>query len=302
LSTSFSLVRHPWTIFALWILVCSLVFWKPLYALARYAASNDNASHILVIPVIVAWLLHLDRQKITRLTFAPKAASFFAIPALVIASVLTLAPFYRPSVLLPAFIVAFLLFLVSGFVAIFGTNCAKSEWFPLAFLVFCIPLPEPLLNRFIYALQAGSATVAGVIFDWAGVPALRDGFIFRLPKVSIEVATECSGIRSSIALLILALLVAQFSFSRFWKKAVFIIAGLLMMIVKNGVRIATLTILASYVDPNFLYGRLHKEGGVLFFLLGLALLLPVYWFLRRGEAGLASSSSEATLSPSGISH
>ena len=56
-----------------------------------------------------------------------------------------------------------------------------------------------------------------------------------------------------------------------------------MMLVKNGIRIATLTLLANYVNPEFLYGRLHRQGGVVFFLIGLALLLPVFWYLRRGE-------------------
>jgi exosortase/archaeosortase family protein len=58
---------------------------------------------------------------------------------------------------------------------------------------------------------------------------------------------------------------------------------LLIMVVKNGVRIATLTILAQYVDPGFLYGRLHHEGGVVFFLLGLVLLLPILWLLQRSK-------------------
>jgi exosortase/archaeosortase family protein len=60
------------------------------------------------------------------------------------------------------------------------------------------------------------------------------------------------------------------------------------MIVKNGIRIATLTILAQYVDSGFLYGRLHHEGGVVFFLIGLALLLPVFLLLQRGEAPRAA--------------
>jgi exosortase/archaeosortase family protein len=68
-----------------------------------------------------------------------------------------------------------------------------------------------------------------------------------------------------------------------WKKLIFIVTGLLMMLVKNGVRIATLTILANYVDPDFLYGRLHHDGGVVFFLVGLGLMLPIYWFLKKGE-------------------
>jgi exosortase/archaeosortase family protein len=62
-----------------------------------------------------------------------------------------------------------------------------------------------------------------------------------------------------------------------------VVVGLFVMILKNGVRIVTLTLLASYVDPGFLYGRLHREGGVVFFLLGLLLLFPVLWLLQRGE-------------------
>ena len=73
------------------------------------------------------------------------------------------------------------------------------------------------------------------------------------------------------------------------------IAGLLIMVVKNGIRIATLTILAQYVDPGFLYGRLHREGGVVFFLLGLVLLLPILWLLQRSEkpVGTIENSSAA---------
>ena len=64
---------------------------------------------------------------------------------------------------------------------------------------------------------------------------------------------------------------------------VLVIAGLFVMILKNGVRIVTLTLLASYVNPAFLYGRLHNEGGVVFFLLGLLLMLPVLLLLQRSE-------------------
>jgi exosortase/archaeosortase family protein len=55
------------------------------------------------------------------------------------------------------------------------------------------------------------------------------------------------------------------------------------MIVKNGIRIATLTLLSIHVDPGFLSGRLHHQGGFVFFFLGLALLGPVLWFLTERE-------------------
>jgi exosortase len=114
---------------------------------------------------------------------------------------------------------------------------------------------------------------------------LREGFVFHLPRFNIEVAEECSGIRSSMALLILALLVAHFRLRSFWKKALFMACGLFLMILKNGIRIVSLTVLAMHVDPSFLYGKLHHQGGVVFFLLSLLLLAPLLWLLQRGESG-----------------
>ncbi len=167
----------------------------------------------------------------------------------------------------------------------------KNASFSLLFLLLMVPLPDSLLNYAIYYLQEGSADIAGMIFDLARVPALRDGFIFRLAHLNIEVAKECSGIRSSIALLILALLVGHLFLQTLWKQALFVVLGLVMMIVKNGIRIATLTILAQYVDPGFLEGRLHHEGGVVFFLIGLLLLYPVFWLLQRSEKPMGALGS-----------
>ena len=274
---------RSWGLYAAWVAGLCAVFWRPATALIHYALGNDNASHLLLIPFIVAGLIYQDRHKIVAGNFDPLASMWFALPALLLVVVALRSTFADISDSLAIYALALVLFLAAGFVAIFGRAAAREMAFPLGFLVFLVPLPSLLLERVIYALQVGSAAVAGTIFDLTGVPVLREGFVFHLPRMSIEVAKECSGIRSSMALLILAVLVSQFAFSKFWKKALFVCAGLLVMIVKNGVRIATLTILANYVDPEFLYGRLHREGGVVFFLVGLALLLPLYWQLRKNE-------------------
>jgi len=91
--------------------------------------------------------------------------------------------------------------------------------------------------------------------------------------------------------LILAILVAHFYLDTFWKQLVLVIAGLFVLILKNGVRIVTLTLLASYVDPGFLYGRLHYEGGVVFFVLALLLLAPLVWLLERSERKVTAPAS-----------
>src|SRR5262249_16784162 len=214
------------------------------------------------------------------------AAMVCALPALLLITWSHFANSRGPGLTVAVF--ALVLLFVAGFFFLFGREGGRRSWFPLTFLLFAIPLPPLLLQKFIYWLQAGSAAVAEFFFEISGFPVMREGFVFRLPRISIEVAQECSGIRSSIALLILAVLVAHFSFRPLWKKLVFVAAGLLMMLIKNGIRIATLTLLANYVDPDFLYGKLHRQGGIVFFLIGLALLLPVFFYLRRGEQTLAA--------------
>jgi exosortase len=273
----------PWLIGLVWILVCMFLYRGPLRALLQLASHNDDESHILLIPFISLWLLYLDRAEFGRLSFDLLPAFFFLLPGSCLALLANYSSRLDPSERLSSSALSFLFFLGAGYVAIFGRTILRKNWFPLAFLLFAVPLPEHLLNRLIYVLQAGSAAVAEVLFDVSGVPVLREGFIFRLPRMSIEVAKECSGIRSSTALLVLAVLVAHFSFRPLWKKVAFVTAGLLMMLLKNGVRIVTLTLLANYVDPDFLFGRLHHQGGVVFFVFGLALLAPVYWLLRRTE-------------------
>jgi exosortase len=274
----------PWFTYALFVVASLALFWRPATALVQLALTDQDASHILLIPLISGWLIFSARKSLSPVDkFQFSEASIFLLPAISLVVLCTRRSALSPSTRLAACTLALILVLTGGFVGIWGRSQLQKLWFPFAFLLFAVPLPDFLLARVIYLLQAGSAAITGAMFDLTGVPALREGFIFHLPRVSIEIAQECSGIRSSMALLILAVLVSHFAFRPFWKKAVFVCAGLVMMIVKNGIRISTLTLLAIYVDPGFLFGKLHRQGGFLFFLLGLALLLPIFWLLRRGE-------------------
>lgn len=276
-----------------WILASCLLFLYPLKAFVSYSLSSENASHLILIPVISAWVVFLERDRIFK---ALGSDTFVGSLSLAAAALIALAAFSmgsRSSTLnqLSVYIFALLLVWLAGFAFFFGRQSLGRARFPLFFLVLTIPIPDFILDKVIYLLQKGSAEITAVLFDWSGVPVLRDGFVFHLARVSIEVARECSGIRSSLALLILAILVAHFYLDTFWKQLVLVIAGLFVMILKNGVRIVTLTLLATYVDPGFLYGRLHHEGGVVFFVLALLLLAPLVWLLERSERKVSAPAS-----------
>jgi exosortase len=278
--------------YAAWVLATCLIFVHPLAAFVSYSLSHDNASHLVLIPVISAWVVFLERHRIfTALSSDVVTATvFLAAGAAFGLLAFAAGSHWSPLNQLCLYIIALLLVWIAGFAFFFGKQTFRTARFPLAFLFLTIPIPDFLLEKAIYYLQTGSAEVAAVLFDWSGVPVLREGFVFHLANVSIEVARECSGIRSSLALFILAILVSYFYLDTFWKQVVLVVVGLFVMVLKNGVRIVTLTLLASYVDPRFLYGRLHREGGVVFFLLGLLLLAPVLWILRRGERKMTSQT------------
>jgi exosortase len=158
--------------------------------------------------------------------------------------------------------------------------------FPLGFLVFMIPIPAVVLEATTQVLKRGSTEVVAALFALTGTPNLRRGFVFSLPTVVIRVADECSGIRSSIALLLMALLMGHTSLTSGWSKTCLALATLPITILKNGIRIVTLTLLAVHVNPGFLTGRLHNQGGIVFFLIGVAALVPLAALLARLERTL----------------
>ena len=278
-------VRKRWVLFGCWIVLSSLLFSHAMIALVRMSFSNADASHLILIPFISTWVLLVERDKILLDLSYDKVLGGFLF---FLACCAELASRFARGgsslgLELSGHILSLVLFWVAGFALLFGKAASKAGYFPLLFLFLMVPPPNFLLDQVIYLLQTGSAWITGALFDLLGVPVLREGFVFHLARVNIEVAKECSGIRSSMALLILALLVAHFRLRSFWKKVLFLACGLFMMILKNGIRIVSLTLLAMHVDPSFLYGKLHHQGGIVFFLLSLLLLAPLLWLLQRGE-------------------
>ena len=139
------------------------------------------------------------------------------------------------------------------------------------------------MDRIIYFLQVGSTEFTNLLFMASGVPFVREGFVFHLPNVSVEVAKQCSGIRSGMAIFIVATLAGYLFLKTYWKMIFLVICAVLIAMFKNGIRIITLSLLGNYVDPQILASSLHREGGTPFFIVALLLLAPILFFLRRSE-------------------
>ena len=274
-----------------------ILFCVPLYELIRLALSKDLHSHILLIPFISMYLIALSRQRlptqyrsspILGLSLIGVGTGFLLLNAWV--SSMATEP-VAPEDALWLVILSFVLFLIGGLALVFGRETFVSIRFPMLFLFFMIPMPTTVAHVISVGLQHASADASYALFQLTGTPTFREGLAMHLPELSIEVAEECSGIRSSLVLFITSILGGHLFLRAPWKKTIFAFSVLPLGILRNAVRILTISLLTIHVDPEIIHGPLHHRGGPIYFVLSLPVLFVILLILRRiGRSAPAGDS------------
>jgi exosortase len=281
------------TAFLVFFAASIAAFWKPLSGLVSFSLDHEYCSHIVLIPAISIWLIYLHWKSIRKTIHTWPLGALLALPAIPI----LLWAFARKSTLDPGDFLAATTFSIaciwiSGFAVCYGSRALWAAVFPLLFLLLMIPLPAFALQAAIHFLQKGSTQITFWLLQLVGQPELKDGFIIYLPKLTILVAEECSGIRSSVALFITCLLVAHLMLRSNWRRTVFVLLSFPVALVKNGIRIASLVLLSLHVDMRFMTSRLHRDGGFVFFFIALLLMFPLLKLLQKHDSGGVSPAAE----------
>lgn len=272
-------------LFILFSALTLLIFYTPLREVVRLALHERFYAHMMLVPFVSAYFLFLKKREIGL-------QADHSFKAGIILSLIGILLFWlgetnglglSQSSHLSLAVLSTLIFWVGGVVLIYGVRAFEIAAFPLLFLLLMVPIPVKALETVIYLLTWGSAEAAYGLFKLTGVSVLREGFSFHLPTLTIEVAEQCSGINSSIALFVSSIVAAQLFLRTGWKKVVLVLSIFPITIIKNGMRIVTLSLLGAYVDPRILSSDLHRKGGIPFFIIALAMLAPILWYLRRSE-------------------
>ncbi len=272
-------------VFCMLVGVSILVFWRQIASVLQLAWHVDEYTHILLILPVSLALIYLERGKLRGdVQYSPVAGVLLGLVALAIGIAgRTNAYRFSESISLPVTIFALVTFWMACVIGLYGRSVFWSLLFPLLFLFLLVPPPPVLLDKAVVYLQTASTEATFALFKPTGLPVLKNGFLLTFPTLQIEVAKECSGIRSSIMLLLTGLILAHLFLRSFWSKLIFVLFIVPFSVIKNAIRIFTLSMLAMYVNPGFLYGRLHHEGGIVFFLIALGGLLFLLWILQRIE-------------------
>jgi exosortase len=262
-----------------------VIWWNPLTSSFALALRDDQYTHILLIlPVSVA-LMYLEwKPSETSGESSSRLAIILLFVAVAVSIVarLQILPL-RGDEQLSVSMLTLVLWWIASFVVSFGTRAFQRALFPLCFLFWMVPFPEFVLNPIVRLLQEGSATSARLLFAIAGVPVVHEGTLITLPGLTVEVARECSSIRSSLMLVVTTMVLAQMLVHSVWRKLVVIAVAIPLSVAKNGLRIFVLAMLTTRVDRSFITGRLHHQGGIIYFLIALAVVLGLIWILRRGD-------------------
>jgi exosortase len=261
--------RHKY--FAGLLLFVLAISWRTLYQLFVLSLNRNEYTYVLLVVPVSLTLIYFERKNLPAdLAYSPYWGGLLLGLSVVLKGWLKWGgQALAADQSLTLRVLSLVLAVVGSVVLCYGLPVLRRMTFAILFLFFLIPLPESYLLRVVDFLKEGSMEATHATFRLVGIPALREGFLLSLPGLTIEVAEECSGIRSTTMLFLSGMVLAHLFLRSPWRQAVVVLFLVPLSIAKNALRIFVLTTLAIYVDPEFLNGPLHQDGGVVFFVLSL---------------------------------
>jgi exosortase len=170
--------------------------------------------------------------------------------------------------------------LASLIVLFLGRNYLRALFFPIAFLLLMIPIPAILFNQITFPLQLLASKVAAAVLPLLGVPILREGNVINLPAMTLEVAEACSGIRSLMSLVTLAIIYGYLMEKRIALRVVLALTSVPIAVAANSVRIIGTGLLVQYWDPDKAEGYFHASWGWIVFVISLVMLYVLHRVMR----------------------
>ncbi len=277
--------------------VLTALFSPFLYRLFDFALDSNLYSHIPLMPVIALYLIWQDRALLPphRATLPRYWAGAAALAGTALSAAYGIQHWSGdPLPVTDALALAtggYLLLLLATGLAFLDAARLRQIAFPAALLVFMVPFPDAVESAIETVLQHGSADVAYALFEITGTPLFRNELIFQLPNITLEVAPQCSGIHSTLALFITSL-VAGYLFLRAPRhRAILAFIVIPLAFVRNGFRVFVLGELCVRIGPEMIHSFVHHRGGPLFFALSLIPFSLVLFYLVRRERRLFAAPS-----------
>ena len=287
--------RVPLRKWAIWIAAVTTAFAYPLFRLMVHASEQSLHSHVVLVPFVAAYLLLTNRSTLPTpgRPSIPWAVLTFGTGLAALAARTTFDQSLTINDGLALTTLAYLAMAVAGGFLFVGAKWMAAAAFPLGFLLFMVPLPDAAVIWMEDALVLASADVSAWMIAATGTPMIREGTVFQLPTIVLEVARECSGIRSTWVLFITSVVASHMFLTSPWRRLVLVAFVIPLGVIRNGFRILTIALLCVKIGPHMVDSVIHHRGGPIFFGLSLVPLFLLLTWLRRRERPESRAASVA---------
>jgi exosortase D (VPLPA-CTERM-specific) len=245
---------------------------------------DDNYSHGFFIPLIVAALIWMKRERLAAVGMIP---SWWGVGVLIAG--LGLFVIGELATLMVIVHASLWIVIVGLFLTAIGPRATWEIAFPLGYLATMFPLPQMLQQNLSSSLQLLSSTFGVGCLQLIGVTAFREGNVIDLGPIQLQVVEACSGLRYLFPLVSLALLCGYLFQDRWWKRIVLVVSAIPLAILLNGVRIGVIGVLVEWYGQGAAEGFMHFFEGWVVFVISLAILL--------GEMQLLAKIGKASAPP-----
>jgi exosortase len=254
-----------------------LIAWLYVSILARLVlqwvgpSHDPTFEHGIFVPLFAFFILWQDRRKLNAIAPTP---SWTGLPLVVLGLIMLGLGVLGAELF---FSRVSLLILLAGLIILFqGWTFFRAVLFPWAFLILMIPIPSLILQQVTFPLQLLASKLATVLLQLVGVPVLRQGNVIVLASMPLEVAEACSGIRSLLTLITLAIIYGYLMETRVWVRVVLALSAVPIAVAANSFRIFGTGLLVQYWDPDKAEGFYHALGGWLIFVVALIMLFALH--------------------------
>jgi exosortase len=271
--------EYPWHGVGRLLLIFLALLWGLYGVVLRELVSdwwNDaNYSHGFLVPVFSGFLVWQQREALRAIT--PRG-DWLGLPILLAG----IGGLVLGDVAAEYFLTRSSLIIVIAGLTLFhlGAEVFRALTFPLVFLFFAVPLPAILFNAVAFPLQGLAAQNATWALELIGVPVLRDGNVIHLSHISLGVTEACSGIRSLISLLALAVTWAYLMLPGVWSRAILVISTVPITIFANALRVILTGLIGQWFGVQYAQGFFHSFEGWVIFLIAFVCLIGIQGLSR----------------------
>lgn len=263
------------------------VFWDFFHRMTLMAIRDPDWSHALIVPVISLFFIYQNADRLKQMT---ARINWFGLVMLLIGYGIYIVGIVTPykHIVVRGY---GMIFALGGLVLFMtGAQMAKVLWFPVAYLVFAVRLPDQYWDQLAFKLQWIAAQCATVFIQILGIPlgieADVSGQTIQLYKDSLPVETPlhvagaCSGLRMLMGFIALGVAVAYLAQRPWWHRLIMVGMTIPIAIFINVCRVTALGLIHPY-NPNMSSGDFHTFVGMLMFIPGLGMFLLLGWVLDK---------------------